>query len=171
VGSLSNGVDYGISAYSADPFQGIAMANAATGTPDNPSSFPHELADAFAVFHTYDAIGGSGCTSGAGCATSGDLVCDTHAEPLVATIAELLPFPRCAYVESAATPCVGDPPYAPDLTNVRSIGAPLCRDHLTRGQLRRARTTIVRLRPELLLLPPVRSWGRSRASCASLSAV
>jgi len=154
VESLFGGIYYGISAYTADPFQGIVMSNAATGTPENPSTFPHELAHSFDVVHTYDAIGGPGCTSGFGCRTSGDLVCDTPAEPLVGSISELLPYPACAYVGNASPPCAGDRPYAPDLTNFMSIGFPLCRDHFTRGQLRRARTTLVRLRPEVWIDAP-----------------
>jgi hypothetical protein len=153
VESLFYGIFYGFSAYTADPFQGIVMANAATGTPENPATFPHEIAHYFDVLHTFDEVGGPGCTSGEGCRVTGDLVCDTPAEPLVSSITELTPFPDCAYVGAATPPCAGDPPYAPDLTNYMSIGFPQCRDHFTRGQLRRARTTLVLLRPELLLAP------------------
>jgi hypothetical protein len=67
---------------------------------------------------------------------------------------QLLPFPDCAYVGSAAPPCGGDPPYAPDLT-IMSIGFPQCRDHFTRGQVRRARATLVLLRPEVAIVPGV----------------
>lgn len=153
VESLFFGLYFGISAYTADPFQGIVVANGAAGTPENPSTFPHELAHACDLFHTFDALGGPGCTSGDACRTTGDLVCDTPAEPLVTSIDELLPFPDCAYVGAARPPCAGDPPYAPDLTNYMSIGFPQCRDHFTRGQLRRARATLVLLRPEVLILP------------------
>ena len=152
VESLFGGLYCGLSAYTADPIQGIVMANACTGTPENPSTFPHEIAHYFDVFHTWDEIGGPECTSGANCRVAGDLVCDTAAVPLIASISELTPWPTCSYVGAAAPPCAGDAPYEPDLTNYMAPGYPQCRDHFTPGQLRRARTTLVLLRSELLLV-------------------
>jgi hypothetical protein len=154
VESLFGGLYYGISSYSSDPdyVQGIVVANKAAGTPQNPSTFPHEIGHYLDLLHTFDEVGGPACTSGADCRVTGDLVCDTPAEtyPAVGAMTRL---PDCAYVGAAPPPCAGDPPYAPDLTNLMSGGFPPCRTHFTPGQLRRARTTLVLFRPELLVVP------------------
>jgi hypothetical protein len=84
------------------------------------------------------------------CRFAGDLVCDTPAAPAKLNLSDITSRPDCAYVGGLPGPCAGDRPYDPDMMNFMSAGFPVCRSRFTWGQLRRARATLVNLRPELI---------------------
>jgi hypothetical protein len=52
----------GISSFSPDAVQGIVMINDCTGTPSNPSSYPHEIGHYFDLFHTHKPVRGHSST-------------------------------------------------------------------------------------------------------------
>ncbi len=143
----------GISAFTFSTVQGIAMANSCTGLPNNPSTFPHELGHYFDLFHTHTTFNGAECVNGSNCATAGDLVCDTPADPRVGSSTVST---SCVYTGSATDPCNGSA-YDPPVTNLMSYSRKTCRTHFTPGQDTRALATLLNLRPELAL--PICSGG------------
>jgi hypothetical protein len=135
----------GISSFTFSSVQGIAMNNNCTPRSGNHSTFTHELGHYFDLFHTHEPAFGIECTSGANCATAGDLICDTPADPTLSSVVNSL----CAYIGAAPPPCPGDPPYNPDTRNVMSYARHTCRNHFSAGQDTRALATLLNLRPEL----------------------
>lgn len=139
----------GISSFTFSSVQGIVMANNCTGLPTNHSTFPHEIGHYFDLFHTHEtAFGGAECTSGSNCASAGDLVCDTPADPVLGSNNVNS---SCQYTGGGNGPCGGDPPYQPDPTNFMSYSLKTCRDKFSPQQNSRALATLVNLRPELAL--------------------
>jgi hypothetical protein len=138
----------GISSFSWSAVQGIVMANACTGTDDNPSSFAHELGHYLDLLHTHETATGVECTDGSNCETAGDLLCDTPADPRLNQAGFVTP--PCEYMASVDPPCEGDPAYDPDTRNLMSYSRKECRTDLTVGQGGRALGALLNQRPELL---------------------
>ncbi|MCC6662083.1 MAG: hypothetical protein IT437_14500 [Phycisphaerales bacterium] len=142
----------GISSFTFSSVQGIVYNNSCVGLPTNRSTFPHEIGHYFDLFHTHETgMGGPECTNGSNCATAGDLVCDTPADPNV-----LGQVSNCLWVGSASPPC-GGLPYNPPVRNFMSYSDKECRDHYTPGQNARGAATLANLRTELsrtLCAPP-----------------
>jgi len=136
----------GISAFTFSSVQGIVMNNACTATSTNASTFPHEIGHYFDLFHTHEPFYGDECVDGSNCATAGDLVCDTAADPNVLGDVSS----SCNYTGNETDPCNGTP-YDPPVENYMSYSRKQCRDVFTPGQLDRALATLVNLRPELAL--------------------
>lgn len=144
-----NGVQIcGISSFTYSPVQGIVMHNSCTGVPGNPSTFPHELGHYFDLFHTYETAFGHECPDGSNCATAGDRVCDTAADPYMA-LADIT-F-DCVWTGDDSPPqhC-GSMPYDPDPRNYMAFSRPTCRDTFTPGQGERAIAILYNFRPELV---------------------
>ncbi len=109
----------------------------------NGTTFPHEVGHFLGLYHTH---GTSNCGSltdelvdGSNCATRGDDVCDTPADP------NLLGIDCDRYVVNSS--CVytgtevdanGDS-FAPDTRNIMSYSRKACRQHFSAGQLDRVR--------------------------------
>lgn len=146
----------GFSSFTGSSAQGIVVANYCAGVSNNPTTVPHEVGHYFDLLHTHETAFGNECVDGSNCATAGDLVCDTPADPGLITCG---PEGRsscvdstCAYTGSAADPdppCAGDT-YAPDPANVMSYSRKICRRYFSEGQGSRALATLVNLRPEHL---------------------
>lgn len=141
----------GLSSFTFSPVQGIIIDKDFTPQFGAPSTWPHEVGHYFDLFHTDEAfMTPIECTSGANCATAGDLVCDTPADPGLAGIVS--PAPVCALQGGPIIgPCFGDGIYTPDVRNYLGFAPQTCRDHFTPGQKARAFATFVNLRPELQL--------------------
>jgi hypothetical protein len=138
----------GIASFTFDSVQGIAMNNGCTGTPENPSTFPHELGHYFDLFHTHETMFGDECVDGSNCDVAGDWMCDTPADPNLS--GQVTPPPDCLYTGGESGPCPGDPPYDPDTTNLMSYSHALCRDNFSPQQDERGVATLLNLRPELV---------------------
>jgi hypothetical protein len=113
--------------------------------------FIHEMGHYFDLLHPHETTYGVGCTgtSEANCASCGDFVCDTWAEPQPSAY---VAGPDCTGLDLPPPAC-GNAPYQVDLTNFMSQkeeGLP-CRNHFTRQQLRRMRATLLNLRADELL--------------------
>lgn len=139
----------GISAFTFSPVQGIVMRNSCTALPTNRSTFPHEIGHYFDLFHTHETSMGRECVNGTNCATAGDLVCDTPADPTLGTSNVNT---SCLYTGTSFGTCPGDGQYAPNPRNFMSYSRKECRDFFSPGQLSRAKATLTNLRPELVNL-------------------
>lgn len=135
----------GHSSFTSMAVQGVAMANSCTSSGGNTSTFAHELGHYFDLFHTHETAMGAECPNGSNCATAGDLVCDTPADPRL-DLPNMLNFGTCAYM-GTGTRC--GQPFNPDPTNLMSYAGD-CRTHFTAGQNDRVLATLVNLRPNLL---------------------
>ncbi len=140
-----NGAPFcGLSAYTFSPVQGIVMKNNCTALPTNRSTFPHEIGHYFDLLHTHETMYGVECTNGSNCATAGDLVCDTAADPDVFNAVN----GACIWTGTNTPPC-GGAPYSPPVKNFMSYSTKQCRDHFTPMQNVRALATLLNLRTEL----------------------
>ncbi len=137
----------GISSFTFSTMQGIAISNSCVPSAGNPSTFAHELGHYFDLYHTHEMAFGEECTDGSNCDVSGDLMCDTPADPNIS--GEVDPA-LCEWGGAETPPCGSGVPYAPSARNLLSYSAKTCRDELTPGQLAHAYATLVNLRPELL---------------------
>lgn len=134
----------GISSFTFSSVQGIVMNNACTALPTNRSTFPHEIAHYFDVYHTHETFQGPECVNGSNCAFAGDLICDTPADPnVLGQVAT-----NCVYTGTDVDTCTGAP-YDPPIENFMSYSRKDCRDTFTQGQRDRALATLLNLRPEL----------------------
>lgn len=136
----------GISSFTTSAVQGIAVDNGCLPHTGNPSTFAHELAHYFDLYHTHEPAFGDECTDGLNCDIAGDLVCDTPADPNVR--GDVSPG-DCVWNGNDQPDC-GEGPYTPPVRNVMSYSPSTCRDELTPMQTGRALATLINLRPELV---------------------
>jgi hypothetical protein len=136
----------GFSSFPADAIQGIVINNNCAGTPDNTSTTGHELGHYLDLYHTHETGFGVECVDGSNCGTTGDLLCDTPADPRLTGLVNT----SCTYVGTANGPCPGDPPYDPNPHNIMSYSRKLCRTFFSTGQINRSRAALMNLHPELI---------------------
>ncbi|MGH8004301.1 MAG: M43 family zinc metalloprotease [Limisphaerales bacterium] len=115
------------------------LVDIACGTPDRPASFAHEVGHQFSLRHTFDTSSGIECPSGSNCATAGDLVCDTPADPLCGTDTNYCTTctvdSNCVFSGACPAPAGCDAtPYAPPTTNIMHYYSKECRLVFTAGQ-------------------------------------
>lgn len=134
----------GISSFTTSAAQGIVMVNGCTGVASNPSSYPHEIGHYFDLFHTHETAFGVEFVDGTNCATTGDLLCDTPADPGLSGKVDA----ACTYTGADTDPN-GDT-YVPDPLQLMSYSSKLCRTKATPMGETRALNTLVIERPELL---------------------
>ncbi|GAB4371771.1 MAG: hypothetical protein Kow0042_14700 [Calditrichia bacterium] len=100
------------------------------------SVLSHEMGHCLGLWHTHS---GRGCNDfancpeaidGSNCATCGDLVCDTPADPCLNGNVNA----QCQYI--------GPPPFTPNVENIISYTPPECMTHFTPGQFDRVFTMI-----------------------------
>jgi PKD repeat protein len=119
-------------------FQGEAAVSSKSGQPvvlntigaKSNSTLSHELGHFFGLRHTHE--NGGGLVSGVNCASSGDLICDTSADPDIAGVLDA----DCGYRNTTRRDAAGDL-YNPLTDNLMSYGAASCRKHFTPQQLAR----------------------------------
>ncbi len=128
--------------------QGILMNNNCGGATSDNSILAHEIGHYFYLFHTHETMFGIECPNGGNCTLSGDLLCDTPADPNLST--HVGAAPACAYDDFAPPPGGCDAtPYSPPVHNIMSYSRQACMIEFTQQQVDRSRTTIELLRPEL----------------------
>ncbi|MGH9935562.1 MAG: M43 family zinc metalloprotease [Blastocatellia bacterium] len=95
--------------------------------------FAHEIGHYFDLYHTHEDDFGSECPSGSNCDTTGDLLCDTPADPRLNQ--GFVDVTNCTYNNMAATPadCAGA--YNPSVRNLMSYAPGHCRNEFTPGQI------------------------------------
>ncbi len=132
----------GQGSFTTDKFQGILMDIGCAGVTSNNSSFAHEVGHYFDLFHTHetfpDAMGNPTkieCPNGSNCASAGDLVCDTPADPNLDEKVD----DNCSYTGDDAPPAGCDTTaYNPAPRNLMSYSDKLCRDQISAGQSSKA---------------------------------
>jgi hypothetical protein len=142
----------GISAFTFSSVQAIAMRNSCTANDSglgNHSTFSHEIGHFFDLFHTHEPAFGSEYVDGSNCASAGDQLCDTPADPQLSS--STVSSGTCTYTGSATDP-QGDP-YAPDATLLMSYSLKHCRDNFSPESLTKVEATLVNDRPNLLTSP------------------
>ncbi len=98
----------------------------------------HEFGHCLGLFHTHETYFGVECVNGSNCATKGDLVCDTPADPLLNFNVN----PNtCTWNSSAVDQC-SSLPYNPDELNIMAYTTPSCMSYYTAGQGQRMRDHI-----------------------------
>ncbi len=90
----------------------------------------HEVAHVLGLPHTHDVITEAELVDGSNCATAGDYICDTPADPNLG-LAGMVEYGSCEYI-GTVTDANGDP-YAPMVHNVMSY-SPCVNTLLTPGQ-------------------------------------
>lgn len=131
--SVSSGSSYycGYTRVPPSTIDRIVMAN---GCATNGSTFIHEFGHYFSLYHTHGKTN-NGTTdelvNGSNCATAGDDVCDTPADPNLSGKVNS----SCQYT-GTGTDANGDA-YNPDPSNIMSYSLKACRNYLSPGQINR----------------------------------
>jgi hypothetical protein len=138
----------GISSFTFSAVQGIGMANGCTPDFGDPSTFSHELGHWFDLFHTHETAVGVECVERTNCRVSGDLLCDTPADP---GLSGRVNPNGCTYEPPmpVSPPCPNDPDYDPQVENIMSYAPQFCTTIFTEGQNERALATLANGRHEL----------------------
>lgn len=139
----------GYASFSGDAVQGIGIKNSCAG--DN-ALVAHEVGHYFDLYHTHETATGTECPDGGNCAATGDLLCDTPADPQLSSANV---DSTCTYTGGQAVFCNNFLQfYTPNPGNIMSYAPRFCRNFFTTGQIGRIRSTLVNLRPELLVNLP-----------------
>lgn len=147
---IEEGTACGISSFTFNSVQGIVIDNDCTAQAmtDNTSTLAHEIGHYFDLFHTHESCVVLGvptceeCPDGSNCATAGDQLCDTPADPNLFNNVDI----NCDY-SGSGTRC-GDA-FIPHTDNLMSYARHTCRTTFTQGQLERALATLTGSRASL----------------------
>lgn len=122
--STSNGPVCGYAFFPGGPDAAFLAASCAV----NGSTLAHELGHYFGLLHTH---GGSNdeLADGSNCATEGDLICDTPADP---GLSNSVVDTGCQYTGTAMDN--NNQFYVPDVTNIMSYSRKVCRTTFTQQQ-------------------------------------
>lgn len=119
----------------------IAMANSCA---TNGSTLSHEIGHYFNLYHTHETSTGQEYVNGSNCSTTGDLLCDTPADPVLGTSNVNT---SCQYTGTAVDPL--GTPYNPDPTNIMSYSRKTCRNFFSPQQYARMSFTNINSRAYL----------------------
>lgn len=114
--------------------------------------FVHEMGHYFNLLHTHDKTNGAELVDGTNCATAGDLICDTPADPglrLGALVDE-----QCGYLTDNYYRDPNCQPYAPLTDNIMSYTRPDCMASFTPQQYARMAHAAQNLRSYLTCANP-----------------
>lgn len=139
------GVLCGIGSLTGFPIQGVAVSNNAICNGGTNSLLAHELGHYFDLLHTHETEHGEECPDGSNCATAGDRLCDTPADPLLGQ--NNVTTDTCTYVGDERR-C--GTPFQPDPTNIMSYAPFECTCCFSPGQRSRVMATLTNLRPNLI---------------------
>ena len=97
----------------------------------------------FGLLFTHETLGGSEYVSGTNCATAGDYICETHADPLLLGLVD----ENCLYQGSLIDPEGNF--YVPSVANIMSESPDSCKCIFTNEQYRRMKYYLFNLRDYL----------------------
>lgn len=126
----------------------------------NTTTLTHEMGHFFGLLHTHGMENCSAASTattelvnGSNCATAGDFVCDTPADPglLGAGCLQSQVSEACAYIGVARD--AQNQPFAPDTRNIMSYSRSACRTRLSAGQYARIFSTYKQFRTYLKCSP------------------
>ncbi|WP_138940679.1 carbohydrate-binding protein [Aquimarina agarivorans] len=112
------------------------------------TTFTHEIGHYLDLFHTHETFRGSEYVNGTNCSTTGDLICDTPADPQL-SFAKVNTNCNYTFFETDSN---GDV-YNPDTSNIMSYSRHSCRTKLSPQQLEKARFTTENYRNDLKKIP------------------
>lgn len=98
----------------------------------NGSTMPHEIGHFFSLAHTHSTSSGVEYVNGSNCATTGDELCDTPADPTLSTTNVNN---SCDYTGTTLDPT--STPYQPNTHNIMSYSRKSCRDVFSVQQYQR----------------------------------
>ncbi len=98
----------------------------------NSSTLAHEIGHYFSLLHTHSTSAGDELVDGSNCATAGDELCDTPADPRLSTS---VVDAACNYTGTATD--ANNQAYAPNARNILSYSRKNCRDYFSPQQLQR----------------------------------
>ncbi|MFK7949167.1 MAG: CARDB domain-containing protein [Saprospiraceae bacterium] len=98
----------------------------------NGSTLSHEIGHYFGLYHTHSTSNGTEYVNGTNCSTTGDLLCDTPADPTLGTSNVNT---SCVYTGTATDPLGAT--YTPDPTNIMSYSRKTCRTYMSPQQYAR----------------------------------
>jgi hypothetical protein len=127
----------GEGSFPGDKVQGVLMDISCAGTATNTSSFGHELGHFLNLYHTHETAYGMECPDGSNCTTTGDLLCDTPADPDLTKRVS-----GCTYIGGVPTPSGCGGTYNPQVDNMMSYSDKNCRTRITTGQADRMLTAL-----------------------------
>jgi Pregnancy-associated plasma protein-A len=137
--AIESGALCGISSFTFSTSQGLVMNNQCVGAN---SVLAHEIGHYFDLFHTHETAFGAECVNESNCATAGDLVCDTPADPgLQLPDGSFRVDTQCNYTGGPLDSC-SNSPYSPDTQNTMSYTRISCMGHWSPGQQARASATM-----------------------------
>ena len=102
------------------------------GCSTNGSTLLHEIGHYFSLAHTHSTNGGGELANGSNCATAGDQLCDTPADPGLST---LNVSSSCAYTGTFLD--ANNQAYTPNVKNIMSYSRKTCRTEFSAGQYAR----------------------------------
>lgn len=100
---------------------------------NSPGLVEHEVGHYFGLYHTHGDDSPNSipeCPNGSNCATAGDEVCDTPADPNILTLMS-----GCTYIGTVQSPCGGS--YTPAVNNYMNYAPLSCQSTFTAGQFNR----------------------------------
>ncbi len=96
----------------------------------DPANLTHQMGHLFGLYHTHESSFGQEHPNGQNCENSGDLICDTPADPMLAGKVN----DACTYTANTK---IGNEYYNPVVTNFMSFTRPSCMCELTHEQNKR----------------------------------
>jgi hypothetical protein len=155
--SDENGGLCGRGSFTTSTPQGIALNNGCVGVSSNDSSFPHELGHFFDLFHTHETVFGAELVDESNCASAGDKLCDTPADPTLDEGTNI----TSACVYNGTEKDANNASYTPDTHQLMSYAPKLCRDVFSAQSEAKIVATLLTKRPELLTIgcPPEANAG------------
>lgn len=125
---------------------GLAMMDHAivSASALNSEVLAHELGHVLGLAHTHETGYGAELVNGSNCATAGDLICDTPADPNLG-ISGNVDYQTCNYTGTATD--ANNQPYAPMVNNIMSYAPWNCQNAFTPGQFNVMHYTLDSLRP------------------------
>lgn len=134
----------GIASFSYVPVQGIAISGSSDCDSNLGAVLAHELGHYFDLYHTHETFWGEECPDGSNCTTTGDLLCDTAADP---GLDRSNVNSDCEYTGDEER--CGDS-FTPDPSNIMSYSRHHCLVSFTSGQRSRALATLANARGNLV---------------------
>ncbi len=107
-----------------------------------PVNLTHQMGHFFGLYHTHETAFGQEHPDGKNCETTGDLICDTPADPMLAGKVN----DACTYTANTK---LGSEYYSPVVTNYMSFSRPSCMCEITRQQAKRIQAVLYNYKIQL----------------------
>jgi PKD repeat protein len=130
---------------------GLDFIMQSTSCMNNGSTLAHEMGHYLGLYHTHETAFGDEAVNGSDCATQGDLLCDTPADPRLSS-GNNINNDGCIYFGTDLDE--NGQVYSPSVTNIMSYSSKECRVTVSEDQLDKALWTLQNERQYLFCTPP-----------------